>query len=310
LKGGGILLLTNFYGAKAREAYRWVSVDFHVHSIYSGGSLTPLEIIKSAGQALLDAVAISDHHEVRGAIEGQIISGNSQFLPLVITAQEISIGSHCHFLLIGSTRAQEDLGRGQIGETLRRHRQNGGAVILAHPWTALKNSWFKGVLRELLAEGLLDGIELGNASIYEMDPGNVTVIRAIWDEWALPYQLAVTGGSDYHYTDRSRVIGGGRTYLKTATPGESGIIEALRARRAVAGLFGPKELNLLGLASGKSVLLGQEPWREELLRLKASLQRTLSGDRRLNSKTAAVLWQLAEAGHFQIVRELLGGRGY
>jgi hypothetical protein len=309
LKGGGFSLLTNFYGAKAREVYRWVSVDLHVHSIYSGGSLTPLEIITSAGRALLDAVAISDHHEVRGAIEGQIISGNALFLPFVIAAQEISAGDHCHFLLIGSTQAQADVGRNQIGETLRRHRQSGGAVILAHPWTALKNSWFKGVLRELLAEGLLDGMELGNASIYEMERGNVSVIRAIWDEWALPYQLAVTGGSDYHYIDRGRVIGGGRTYLKTATPGESGIIEALRARRAVAGLFGPKELDLPGLAFGKSVLLGQEPWRGELLRLKASLQRTVSGDRRLSSKTAGVLWQLAEAGHYQVVRELLGGRG-
>jgi hypothetical protein len=289
-----------------RTAGRWLSVDPHVHSIYSGGSLTPLEILNSAGRALLDAVAISDHHEVRGAIEGQIIAGTAPFLPLVVAAQEVSAGEHCHFLLIGSTKAQPELNRSRLGATLQMHRQSGGAVILAHPWTALKNSWFKGLLRELVTAGLVDGLELGNSALFEQERGNTSGVRTIWDEWVLPYQLAVTGGSDYHYTGRNRVIGGGRTYLKVTAPGETGIIEALRARRAVAGLFGPSELNLPGLASGNKIFLGQEPWHGEIMRLNANLQRTLMDKRRFNPKIARILWQLVEAGHFQAARELLG----
>jgi hypothetical protein len=290
----------------ARGDRRWVSIDLHVHSIYSGGSLTPLEILNSAGRALLDAVAISDHHEVRGAIEGQIIAETTPFLPLVVASQEVSAGEHCHFLLIGSTKAQPAIGRNQIVEAVRLHRQGGGAVILAHPWTALKNSWVKGLLRELIAERLLDGMELGNSSIFELERGNTGGVRTIWDEWVLPYQLAVVGGSDYHYADRNRVIGGGRTYLKVSAPGETGIIEALRARRAVAGLFGSSELDLPGLASGKRIFLGLEPWRGEIIRLNTSLQRTLMDGRRFAPKTARILWQLVETGHFQAVRELIG----
>jgi hypothetical protein len=284
----------------------WISIDLHVHSIYSGGSLTPLAILNEAGRAMLDAVAISDHHQVRGALEGQIIAANNRFLPTVVAAQEISAGDHCHFLLIGSTKARSDVGRSQLGEALRRHRQSGGATILAHPWTALKNSWFKDLFRELLAERLVDGIELGNFAIYELDRSRLAGMCGIWDEWVVPFQLAVTGGSDYHYADRNRLIGGGRTYLKVATDGETGIIEALRARRAVAGLFGPGEINLPGLTSGKSVFLGLEPWRGEITRLNTGLQRILTDGRRFAPKTARILWQLVDSGHFQIVRELLG----
>jgi hypothetical protein len=294
--------------SEVKQVYRWVSIDLHVHSIYSGGSLTPLEILNSAGRALLDAVAISDHHEVRGALEGQIIAETTPFLPVVVASQEVSAGEHCHFLLVGSTKAQPGVSRNQIGETLRLHWQGGGAVILAHPWTAFKNSWAKGLLRELIAEGWLDGMELGNSSLFEQERSNISMIRTIWDEWVIPYQLAVVGGSDYHYSDRNRVIGGGRTYLQVAASDEDGIIKALRARRAVAGLFGSSELDLPGLASGKKIFLGQEPWRGELIRLNAGLRRTLTDGRRFNPKTARILWQLVEAGHFQAVLELLGAR--
>jgi len=98
-------------------------VDLHVHSIYSGGSLTPLEILNLADSAFLDAVAISDHNEIRGAVEGQIIAGATPRLPLVLSAQEISAGDHCHFLLIGSTEAQADTGRAKLPLILQAHRE-------------------------------------------------------------------------------------------------------------------------------------------------------------------------------------------
>ncbi|MGD9156653.1 MAG: hypothetical protein PVG90_14320, partial [Bacillota bacterium] len=64
--------------------------------------------------------------------------------------------------------------------------------------------------------------------------------------------------------------------------------------------------NLPGLTSGKSVFLGLEPWRGEITRLNTGLQRILTDGRRFAPKTARILWQLVDSGHFQIVRELLG----
>ena len=55
----------------AAEAERWVAADLHIHSVYSGGCLTPAEIIGEAQQRLLEVAAIADHFQVKGALEGK-----------------------------------------------------------------------------------------------------------------------------------------------------------------------------------------------------------------------------------------------
>lgn len=289
---------------KANYNYgRWQCVDLHVHSIYSGASFTPLEILNRAGAAFLDAVAISDHNEVRGAIEGQIISGSTPGLPTVLSSQEVSAGDHCHFLLVGSMRAQADVNRAKLPEILYKHRQTGGAVILAHPWTAFKNNWFKGLCRELLAGNLLDGMELYNASVLELTQD--AWVRELWEDWIVPNQLAVAGGSDFHYRNKERKIGAGRTYLKVYEPGEKGLMDALRSRRCVAGLCGDFQIDLPGVKVGGNVYLGQEPWWSEFWDLINVLRYRVAQRERADSPAACFLLQLIAAGHFQAVADLL-----
>ncbi|HYH05052.1 MAG TPA: CehA/McbA family metallohydrolase [Bacillota bacterium] len=284
---------------------RWQSVDLHVHSIYSGASLTPLEILNSAGAAFLDAVAISDHNEVRGAIEGQIITGSTVGLPVVLSSQEVSAGEHCHFLLVGSTRAQADVNRSKLPEVLQKHRETGGVVILAHPWTTFKNNWFRGLCRELIAGSLLDGMELCNASVLELPRSVVALVRKLWEEWVIPNRLAVVGGSDYHYRNKERKIGLGRTYLKVYEPGEKGLLDALRNRRCVAGLFGGPEIDFPGVMVGGNFYLGQEPWWGELQDLINVLRYRVAQRERFDSRAICFLLQLIAAGHFQAVADLL-----
>lgn len=281
-------------------------MDLHVHSIYSGGSLTPLEILNLADSAFLDAVAISDHNEIRGAVEGQIIAGATPRLPLVLSAQEISAGDHCHFLLIGSTEAQADTGRAKLPLILQAHREQGGIVFLAHPWTALRHNWFRGFCRELVTAGLMDGMELCNASILDLARSAAPVIRGIWEEWLLPYNLAAVGGSDYHYRNKGRVLGMGRTYLKVFEPGENGLLEALRNRRCVAGLFSEIALEFPETGGESRFLLGQEPWLGDLKALLERLQVRIVERERIDPGPARFLRQLLSAGHFQAAADLLG----
>jgi hypothetical protein len=284
---------------------RWVSIDLHVHSVYSGGTLTPLEILNEAGSALLDAVAISDHNEVRGAIEGQIIAQANPGLPLVLASQEVSAGDHFHFLLAGSTRPQADVGRGKLAEILELHKRSGGVVLLAHPWTVWRKGWTQGCLRELVGAGLVDGVELANASLLELSNNERSILRNIWDEWVLPHNLAVVGGSDFHYRDKGRRIGAGRTYLKVFQPGEAGILEALAARRSIAGLFGCGTDALPGLRYGALILWGNEPWRDELYGLIGTLRARLQCLCRIHPNGRNFLIRLLDAGHFQPVEDLL-----
>jgi hypothetical protein len=255
------------YKMGSRWRGRWVSIDPHIHSIYSGGSFTPLEILKFAQSELLEAVAISDHGEVKGAIEGQAIATGNPELPQAILSQEVSAGDHFHLLAIGSKEAWPNVSRGKIVEKIQEHHHAGGATVLAHPWTMPRNSWAAGCLKDLITGNFLDGVEFFNSAVMEFFKESASFIRYFWDEWVVPYNLGIVGGSDFHYPRQGRMIGAGRTYLKVFNPGENGIIEALRARRSVAGLFCQRHLDFGWIGTGNSLIFGAEPWCGELKQL-------------------------------------------
>jgi len=226
-----------FNNKKTYQKGRWVTADLHIHSVYSDGGFTPAQILKYAEVHFLDAVAIADHSEIKGALEGKALAEKDPELPLTITAQEVSAGNRFHFLLINSNKPYSEFTRDNILNSLVEHRRLGGITVVAHPWTMPKTKWTWSCLRDLIAADLIDGIELFNSAALEI-PDIRTVWRRIWEEWIGPNKLAVFGGSDFHFLHKRRYIGTGRTYLKVYSPGELGIIEALRFRRCVAGLFG------------------------------------------------------------------------
>lgn len=287
-------------------AGRWVTADFHIHSTYSGGSLRPVEIIKMARAQFLDAVAISDHNDICGAEEGRMLAATDNKMPQVLISQEISLGNHFHFLIIaGDQEHWEDTNRNQFLEKFAAHHYRGGAIILAHPWTMPKSDWARGFLEEIIANQLLDAVELFNGSILELSAENCSLMRKFWEEWVAPNKLAVVGGSDFHYYRQGRYPGLGRTYLKVLRPGENGIIEALHNRRCVAGLFSHRYFDLGWLGKGNGALFGAEPWFGELKQFVADLQNILQKSRLLKPGVKKHLSLLMEGGHYQMVQELL-----
>ncbi len=51
-------------------------VDLHIHSYYSDGTMSPAEIIQEAKSKGLDKIAITDHNEIRGLLEGLKLEPN------------------------------------------------------------------------------------------------------------------------------------------------------------------------------------------------------------------------------------------
>lgn len=287
------------------EGLRWLSLDLHVHSTYSGGSLRPAEIVQSCCKLLLDGVAISDHNEVQGSLEGVGLVEKDSHLPVVLTSQEISAGDHFHILLIGSTQRQPDPGRGELLEVIRRHRASGGAVVWAHPWTLPQRRWAKECLREMLAEDLLDAVELCNGSLAELNGNIGRILEEIWQEWVCPYQLGVTGGSDYHYIHRGRVMGAGRTYVRVAAPTPSAIIGAIRSRKTIGGIFQLRTLDLGWLGKGHRFMVGLKPWVDELEQFIAGVSNEIGLIESIQPFYGRYLRNLTEAGHFQMAYDWL-----
>lgn len=282
---------------------RWITADLHVHSSYSGGSLTPPELLVLAGAQLIEAVGIADHQRVEGAMEGEQFAAAHPGYPIVIPAQEISLGDHFHLLAVGSRETWVGDNRKQFLEKVKNHHDSGGAVILAHPWTVPKANWAACYLRELLNENLIDGIELFNASLLEF-PNGESLLKPVWEELVIPYHLGVTGGSDFHYHRQGRGLGAGRTYLKVTIPGAAGIINALRERRTVAGMFSYRPFDFGCFGAGYSALLGNEPWYDELNRMVAGLRNRMERFSKANQNKQKIMNRLWMGGHYQYVLDL------
>ena len=127
------------------------SINFHMHSTYSDGSLSPIEIYNQALELNIDHYAITDHHSVDAYLElVKIIESDcldSSIFPKLWTGIEITCllkGCLVHVLGLGFDPSSKHLfpyveHRSAIGNELLAsnvvdsiHNANGIAV-LAHP---------------------------------------------------------------------------------------------------------------------------------------------------------------------------------
>ena len=84
--------------------------DMHIHSIYSDGSLTPAEIVRTARANGVELISVCDHNEVRGTLETVALARTSGLK--YITGVEIDAmfkGIDIHILCYGARLADAQL---------------------------------------------------------------------------------------------------------------------------------------------------------------------------------------------------------
>jgi predicted metal-dependent phosphoesterase TrpH len=168
--------------------------DVHMHTIYSyDGTATVPAVLKRASQAGLNVIAITDHDEIRGALQAEQIA--SKYGLEVIPGIEITTAEG-DLLALGVHKL---VPAGQpLIETLLQIGEQGGYAIAPHPMVSgmgMKSLGFYSIrkaVRHPEAGAILLGIETYNATAIDRES------RMFAEVLAYRTGLARTGSSDAH----------------------------------------------------------------------------------------------------------------
>lgn len=161
--------------------------DLHVHTYYSKCSnLKPEIILKLAKKNKLDGIAITDHHEIKGALEVKKLNKNKNFE--VIIGEEISTnyGDVLVYYLC------EKINEIDFFAVINEARKQNALITIPHPFrtTFINNHKFQLPIKKV--KNLVDAVECFNARTLPFD--NKKANKAA-DE----FNIAKTGGSDSHF---------------------------------------------------------------------------------------------------------------
>lgn len=197
------------------------TADLHLHTTGSDGLGSPAQVLAWVEQhTSLAAIAITDHDDVRPALQARELHARGGFRFDLICGMEVTT-IEGHLLALFVERRVPSFRT--LPATLDAIHAQGGLAIIPHPMSPLTRSIGRHGIERIVrrrADGLwFDAIELANSS----PAGRIVAGRARALN-AARFRLAMCGGSDAHYLP---VIG--TSY--TTFPGSS----AAELRAAIAG---------------------------------------------------------------------------
>jgi predicted metal-dependent phosphoesterase TrpH len=170
-----------------------MKVDFHIHTKFSwDGFSSPKEVVNAALEKNIDCICITDHGEIKGAIEAMKYAFDKNILVIpgieILTKSGDVLGINVKKVIPDGLSAKTT-----IGEI----KKQGGFAIIPHPFWPSAATKYK---REMFL--LADGIEIFNADLFKFI--NKKAIK-----FSKKYGLPFTAGSDAH---KAKFVG--RGYLE------------------------------------------------------------------------------------------------
>ncbi|NUP14328.1 MAG: CehA/McbA family metallohydrolase [Polyangiaceae bacterium] len=219
-----------------RAGYRVVQGDFHAHTRFSDGVVSPCDLVLQARRRGLDVIGVTEHNTV---FPGQIARACTALVsdaPVVVVGEEVTT-RELHMLALGIEKDVD--ARMPPREVVAAVHAQGGVVVAAHP---TKRFW--PALTPIC--DVVDGIEVVHPIAYRDSDGGI-------GRWSEIVELAkgecgtdkaMIGNSDYH---AGSVLGITRTYLFVDQLSAAGVTSAIREGRTVTRapdgtMFGPDAL--------------------------------------------------------------------
>lgn len=177
---------------------RFGRADLQVHTAHGDGMDQPRALfdrVELLGE--LDVVAVTDHDDVRGAVEAREVHARAGYHFDLITGIEVTT-SHGHLLALWVDEPVPSFR--SLEETVAAIHRAGGLAVIPHPFSLLTRSIGRRTLERVLAiddpATHPDGIETANPLSVGWDAGP-RAARLNRDRWG----LAETGGSDAHFLE-------------------------------------------------------------------------------------------------------------
>ncbi len=226
----GILLIIGFIGGTIansdetvppakRGGYKVLEADFHVHSFFGDGVLSPFNLVLYGQSKGLHAFAVTNHNQTFSAKMARWFS-NLIDGPTILVGQEITSPEY-HIIGVGLTETVD--WKQSVTEAIDAVHEQGGAAIAAHPVSRYWPTYTNDVLAKL------DGSEVMHLMAFT---------EARWPELRDFYlnaeekgiALTAIGSSDFHWFNW---LGLSKTYVFVHDNTKEEIVEALRYGRTV-----------------------------------------------------------------------------
>jgi predicted metal-dependent phosphoesterase TrpH len=188
------------------EGYITLKGDFHMHTVFSDGSVWPEVRVDEAWQDGLDVIAITDHDRYHPNKEYLKYDNNTHFKLAeeaaqskgILLIQSIEVTRkmppghfNAYFVKDANITEMEDTAASAFLKVMEKLHDQGAVMIWNHPgWIAQQKDtvkWFP-VHQKILENGWLQGIEVFNAN--EWYPISL--------QWAIDKKLAPFANSDVH----------------------------------------------------------------------------------------------------------------
>ena len=226
-------------GSAEPVCYEVLRGDFHMHTVYSDGSLSPADRVMEAWQYGFDVIAITDHRNFN-AYERALPTAEALDIVL-LRGMETGLNGKEHVVALDFSADYEPRNPHQWAEApgqatvfyqeqWTRLASAGGYAIYAHPHVGLRETMLWGI-----RQGLLQGIELKNGVVgsgWNTVESHGTYWYPFAFDWAIEHNLTIFANSDVHGARSS--VDQTVTLVLARDRSRQGVMEALGGRRTVA----------------------------------------------------------------------------
>ena len=171
-------------------AHTILNVELHCHTIASMDGLMSFESLVATARAIgLDAVAITDHDTITGAVEFQARALREKIPLHFIVGEEKTLADGSHFIGLFLKRPIESC---DLAGAIAEIDAQGGSCLIPHPFRRKDGLLRDGLEPLKLLEGKRAAFELFNAKCSAVENRRAADLLRVTS-------LAPFGGSDAHY---------------------------------------------------------------------------------------------------------------